>query len=98
MSQILFPFLPSLRYDLKSMTKPTTTAVFNSNIPTNLSTSQQQNSSSAKLSEQIEPPTKLIKLIGNNAILAPIDSDNKIVHSGHITLQQVKFINKSICF
>jgi hypothetical protein len=75
------------------MTK-TTTTVFNNSIPTNLSTSQQNSilSSSAK-SEQIEPPTKLIKLIGNNAILAPIDNDNKIVHSGHITLQQVIFIN-----
>lgn len=40
-------------------------------------------------SDSVEPPTKLIKLIGNNAILAPIDKDNKVMHSGHITLQQV---------
>lgn len=76
------------------MTKSTTT-VYN-NIPNNLSTSQQSSliSSSSTKSEQIEPPTKLIKLIGSNAILAPIDSDNnKIMHSGHITLQQVIYPN-----
>lgn len=40
--------------------------------------------------EQNDPPTKLIKLINGNAILAPVDKDNKMIHSGQLTLQQVK--------
>lgn len=68
-----------------------TSSLFNS-IATTMPTNNQQTSitsSSLIKSDSSEPPTKLIKLIGNNAILAPIDKDNKVVHSGHITLQQV---------
>lgn len=39
-----------------------------------------------------EPPTKLIKLINGSAILAPMDKDNKMVHPGQLTLQQVMVI------
>lgn len=39
-----------------------------------------------------EPPTKLIKLINGSAILAPMDKDNKMLHSGQLTLQQVMVI------
>jgi hypothetical protein len=39
-----------------------------------------------------EPPTKLIKLINGNAILAPMDKDNKMMHSGQLTLQQVSLM------
>ena len=41
-----------------------------------------------------EPPTKLIKLINGSAILAPMDKD-KMLHSGQLTLSQVKiFVRK----
>lgn len=36
-----------------------------------------------------EPPTKLIKLINGSAILAPMDKD-KMLHSGQLTLSQVR--------
>lgn len=67
-----------------------TSSLFNS-MATTIPTNHQQTSISSSMikSDYVEPPTKLIKLIGNNAILAPIDKDNKVVHSGHITLQQV---------
>lgn len=39
-----------------------------------------------------EPPTKLIKLINGSAILAPMDKDKKMLHSGQLTLQQVMVI------
>lgn len=43
-----------------------------------------------------EPPTKLIKLINGSAILAPMDKDNKMLHSGQLTLQQVMVIKRSV--
>jgi hypothetical protein len=36
-----------------------------------------------------EPPTKLIKLINGSTILGPMDKDNKMLHSGQLTLSQV---------
>lgn len=45
--------------------------------------------------EQNDPPTKLIKLINGSAILAPVDKDNKMIHSGPLTLQQV---GTNLCF
>jgi hypothetical protein len=48
------------------------------------------NSLNATKIDQNDPPTKLIKLINGSAILAPMDKDNnKMLHSGQLTLQQV---------
>jgi hypothetical protein len=56
--------------------------VFNSITPTSTT-------SNLKLDPN-EPPTKLIKLINGSAILtSPMDKDNKMVHQGQLTLQQV---------
>jgi hypothetical protein len=50
--------------------------------------------------DQNDPPTKLIKLINGSAILAPMDSkDNsnkQMLHSGQLTLQQVRLKNFTI--
>jgi hypothetical protein len=65
---------------------PTAAACITPSAATPITTSTMN---SAKSVEQSDPPTKLIKLINGNAILASMDKDNnKMIHSG-LTLQQV---------
>ncbi|XP_070490181.1 uncharacterized protein [Chironomus tepperi] len=58
-------------------------------VPACITPTQLTNSSLNSKIDQNDPPTKLIKLINGSAILAPVDKDNKMIHSGQLTLQQV---------
>ncbi|KAL7016410.1 hypothetical protein ACKWTF_010017 [Chironomus riparius] len=58
-------------------------------VPACITPTQLTNNSLNSKIDQNDPPTKLIKLINGSAILAPVDKDNKMIHSGQLTLQQV---------
>lgn len=61
-------------------------------VPACITPTQVTSTTSSMKLDPSEPPTKLIKLINGSAILAPMDKDNKMLHSGQLTLQQVMVI------
>jgi hypothetical protein len=66
-----------------------------SSVPACITPTQVTSTTSNMKMDLNEPPTKLIKLINGSAILAPMDKDNKMLHSGQLTLQQVMVIRLS---
>lgn len=63
-----------------------------SSVPACITPTQVSSTTSGMKLDPNEPPTKLIKLFNSSAILAPMDKDNKMLHSGQLTLQQVMVI------
>lgn len=66
--------------------------VIMSSVPACITPTQVSTTTQSIKMDPNEPPTKLIKLINGSAILAPMDKDNKMLHSGQLTLQQVMVI------
>lgn len=84
--------LPSRSNDSKSKSA---SPIITSSVPACITPTQVSSTTSNVKLDPNEPPTKLIKLINGSAILAPMDKDNKMLHSGQLTLQQVMVIKLS---
>lgn len=81
------------------LSKSSSPAITNmSSMPACITPAQVTSTTSNVKIDPNEPPTKLIKLINGrgSAILAPMDKDNKMLHSGQLTLQQVMVIRLSM--
>lgn len=87
----IFLFFKSLN---SKETKAPSPIIMTSTVPSCMTQSHVTSTTSSIKMDSNEPPTKLIKLINGSAILAPMDKDNKMIHSGQLTLQQVMVIKR----